>query len=121
MADTKGTKATMAPAARDPEGASSSPGAAESGVRRNTEIPDEMHRSLQAVSRDELLAMRARIDAELGRIGSGARSAEPSFGISEGTRQELEQREALPERERGVVTSPFTGRPIEGTEPDAGK
>jgi hypothetical protein len=107
MANTNPTKATMAPAARDPEGAGK-PDAAPAPTKdtREPAVPDWMNASLQGVSRDELMGMRRRIDNELGRIESGARGEEPSFGISEGTREELER--------TGRATSPFTGRQLEG-------
>lgn len=103
MADTSKpapVKATMAPAARDPEGVRPAAG------------PD-----LEGMSLDELQALKRRVDAAL--AGAGRKPAEPSFGMSEGTRQELLQREALRDSDpvaadAQVVSSPFTGAPVDG-------
>lgn len=79
----------MAPAGRTAEGADDDRGS-------------WLNRSLQGVSVDDLQTLRRRIDAELRR--KAATPEEPSFGLSEGTRVELEQ--------NGTATSPFTGRTL---------
>ncbi|HEX6748798.1 MAG TPA: hypothetical protein VF092_15985 [Longimicrobium sp.] len=110
MAESKApAKATMAPAARNPEG---------EGANPTPDVTmDEASRSVQGLTVPELQALRRRVDAQLARLS--AQPAEPSFGISEGTRQELANREALrdsdPEAAAAqVVTSPFTGAPVDG-------
>jgi hypothetical protein len=68
------------------------------------------------VSVDDLQTLRSRIDYELRRKES--RPDEPSFGMSEGTRAELENREEVRKRnpeaaDRMVVASPFTGAELD--------
>lgn len=94
----KATRATMAPAARSAEGADDDRGS-------------WLNRSLQGVSVDDLQTLRNRIDKELRR--KAAEPSEPSFGISEGTRDELEQRDRAADPSSVVVSSPFTGRPLD--------
>lgn len=82
---------TMAPAARRPGGAD------ETSV-------DEYAASLERLSEKELDNLeRALRDARTRRV---RHPQQPSFGLSEGERQELEQ--------NGSTTSPWTGRRIEG-------
>lgn len=91
------TKRTMAPAARDPEGA------------------DNTNRALQSMAVARLQALRVDIDRELRR--RAAEPGEPSFGVSAGTQFELDERErrvaAGEDGDRIVVASPFTGRPLD--------
>lgn len=94
---------TMAPAARAPEG-------------EDIDRGSWLNRSLRAVSTTDLQMLRTRIDAELRRPERVV--GEPSFGISEGTRVELEQREHLRQTNpdaaaKTVVASPFTGAELD--------
>lgn len=103
---TAATRKTMAPAGRAPDGAEGE------AVDRGSWL----NRSLRSVSTDDLQTLRGRIDAELRRPERVV--GEPSFGISEGTRVELEQREELRKRNpeaaaRQVVQSPFSGAELD--------
>jgi hypothetical protein len=98
MADDKTTgrapvKATMAPAARDPEGAGKPVNERASRVDSLMGMSD---REFEQLASDVSEARRRR----------ATRPLAPSFGMSEGERTELEQ--------HGETTSPWTGERIEG-------
>lgn len=83
------TRATMAPAARNPEG---------EGVMldaRGGPFSD----ALVGISDEELDDVAAAVRAE--QSARGRRPREPKFGLTEGEREELER--------TGTTTSPFTG------------
>jgi hypothetical protein len=102
------TKQTMAPAAQDPDGAGR-PAAKRSG---DGTTQDEFEASVERLSDEEFANLEAAIQAA--RSKRAGRPSEPSFGMSEGTRNDLVQMANRPERERGPVTSPFTGAVVEG-------
>jgi hypothetical protein len=55
--------------------------------------------------REENERLRAELeDVKAGNLRKSVKPSEPSFGISEGTREELER--------TGKATSPFTGKPL---------
>lgn len=87
---TPAPRKTMAPAARNPAGAD------DRGSRAG---------ALERMGDEEFDALESEVRAERARRGrQGLR--QPSFGLSEGERQELEM--------NGRATSPWTGRVMEG-------
>jgi len=109
-------KATMAPAARDPEGAGRAPagGALERAKADKERLLRELGEALTVDERDgeteiertrrEVATLEAAVAATRNR--PGRKPEAPSFGLSEGERQDLEA--------NGVTTSPFTGERVEG-------
>lgn len=85
------TRRTMAPAARDPEGENPQPANADDGVTGE----------LEEMADDRFDELEQQVREERRRRGRPA-PKDPSFGLSEGERDELER--------TGTTVSPHTGQ-----------